>query len=247
MGGILPDGPSVPVCKYGRYWRITSPRYSRTMFTGIIQETGTILSIVERNGARRIAVAAPTLATRLHTGDSIAVSGVCLTALDIEADRFHADLAAETVARTSLTRLAPGSVVNLELPTPAGTPLGGHIVQGHVDSTGRLLALDPVSPTADRALTDWRLRVEIPAGTRPYLVEKGSIAIEGISLTIAAWDGHVATIAIIPHTYASTNLHTLEPGAPVNVEADVLMKLAVQRSQQSGFELTLDYLIANGY
>jgi riboflavin synthase len=217
------------------------------MFTGIIQETGSILSIADRNGTRRIAVAAPTLAPRLHTGDSIAVSGVCLTALDIEPDRFHADLAAETVARTSLTRLAPGSIVNLELPTPAGTPLGGHIVQGHVDSTGTLLALDPVSPTADRALTDWRLQVEIPEPTRPYMVEKGSIAIEGISLTIAAWDGRVVTVAIIPHTYASTNLHTLAPGSPVNIEADVLIKLALQHTQQPAFELTVDYLVAHGY
>ncbi len=217
------------------------------MFTGIIQETGSILSIADRNGTRRIAVAAPTLAPRLHTGDSIAVSGVCLTALDIEPGIFHADLAAETVARTSLTRLAPGSVVNLELPTPAGTPLGGHIVQGHVDSTGTLLALDPVSPTADRALTDWRLQVEIPEPTRPFLVEKGSIAIEGISLTIAAWDGRVATVAIIPHTYASTNLHTLASGSPINIEADVLMKLALQRTEKPEFKLTVDYLIANGY
>ncbi len=217
------------------------------MFTGIIQETGSILSIADRNGTRRIAVAAPTLAPQLKTGHSIAVSGVCLTALDIEPGIFHADLAAETVARTSLTRLAPGSVVNLELPTPAGTPLGGHIVQGHVDSTGTLLALDPVSPTADPALTDWRLQVEIPEPTRPYLVEKGSIAIEGISLTIAAWDGRVATVAIIPHTYASTNLHTLASGSPINIEADVLMKLALQRTEKPEFKLTVDYLIANGY
>ena len=217
------------------------------MFTGIIQETGSILAIAERNGTRRIAVLAPTLAPRLRTGDSIAVSGVCLTALDIGPDRFHADLAAETVARTSLSRLAPGHTVNLELPTSAGTPLGGHIVQGHVDSTGTLLALDPVSPSADPALTDWRLKVEIPEPTRPYLVEKGSIAIEGISLTIAAWDGRVATVAIIPHTYASTNLHTLTPGSPVNIEPDVLIKLALQRTQQPDFELTVDYLIAHGY
>ncbi|HTW45939.1 MAG TPA: riboflavin synthase [Acidobacteriaceae bacterium] len=217
------------------------------MFTGIIQETGSILSIADRNGTRRIAVAAPTLAPRLHTGDSIAVSGVCLTALDIEPGIFHADLAAETVARTSLTRLAPRSIVNLELPTPAGTPLGGHIVQGHVDSTGTLLALDPVSPSADPALTDWRLQVEVPVPTRPYLVEKGSIAIEGISLTIAAWDGRVATVAIIPHTYASTNLHTLAPGAPVNIEADVLMKLVIEQSRTPKSGLTLDYLVANGY
>jgi riboflavin synthase len=217
------------------------------MFTGLIETTGTILSVEDRPGAKRIAIAAPTLAARLKTGDSIAVSGVCLTALDIRAERFHADLAAETVARTSMTHLAPGSVVNLELPTPAGTPLGGHIVQGHVDGTGTLLALDPVNPNADQEQTDWRLTVEVPENVRSYVVEKGSIAIEGISLTVAAWDGKIVEVAIIPHTYAATNLHTLRPGAPVNLEADVLMKLALQQRRGPGFELTLDYLVANGF
>jgi riboflavin synthase len=217
------------------------------MFTGLIEATGTILSIDERAGTRRIAIAAPALAAKLKTGDSIAVSGVCLTALDIDAEKFHADLAAETVARTSLTHLAPGSVVNLELPTAAGAPLGGHIVQGHVDGTGTLLGLDTVNASDDAALTDWWLRVEVPENTRPYIVEKGSIAIEGISLTVARWDGRVVTVAIIPHTYAATNLYTLKAGAPVNIEADVLMKLAVERSREPEFELTLDYLMANGY
>lgn len=217
------------------------------MFTGLIQATGTIFSIEDRAGTRRIAVCAPSLAEKLKPGDSIAVSGVCLTALAIDATSFHADLAAETVARTSLACLAPGSVVNLELPTPAGTPLGGHIVQGHVDGTGTLLALEAVNPNAEPNQTDWWLRVEVPENAGTYVVEKGSIAIEGISLTIARWDGRVATIAIIPHTYASTNLHTLKPGAPVNIEADVLMKLALQRTQESDFELTVDYLVANGF
>jgi riboflavin synthase len=217
------------------------------MFTGLIQATGTILSISDRAGTRRIAISTPTLAPKLNTGDSIAVSGVCLTALDITPDTFHADLAAETVARTSLTHLAPGSVVNLELPTPAGTPLGGHIVQGHVDGTGTLLALEPINPDAPRDQTDWQLKVEVPESTRTYMVEKGSIAIEGISLTIARWDGRSATIAVIPHTYAATNLHTLKSGAPINIEADVLMKLATQRQQEQTFDLTVDYLVANGF
>jgi riboflavin synthase len=218
------------------------------MFTGLIEATGTILSVEERAGTRRIAVEAPALAERLKTGDSIAVSGVCLTALDIEAPVFHADLASETVARTSLTRLAPGTKVNLELPTPAGAPLGGHIVQGHVDGTGTLLSLQPVDPAADQTLTDWWLRVEVPEPLRSFMVEKGSVAIEGISLTIAQWDGEVASAAIIPHTYSATNLHTLDAGSPVNLEADVLIKLAAQRQQsRSGFELTVDYLVANGY
>lgn len=217
------------------------------MFTGLIETTGTILSVEKRTGTTRIAVSAPSLAPRLKTGDSIAVSGVCLTALDIEAASFHADLAVETVARTSLAQLAQGSVVNLELPTPAGTPLGGHIVQGHVDGTGTLLALEPVAPDAARDKTDWKLTVEVPENTREFVVEKGSIAIEGISLTVAKWDRNTATVAVIPHTYASTNLRALKPGAPVNIEADVLMKLAAQRSRNPEFEITMDYLVANGF
>lgn len=218
------------------------------MFTGLIETTGRVLSVEERPGTRRIAIEAPGIADKLKTGDSVAVSGVCLTALDIEPPIFHADLAAETVARTSLTRLAPGTTVNLELPTPAGAPLGGHIVQGHVDATGTLLSIEPVDAAADRKLADWWLQVEIPEAVRPYMVEKGSVAIEGISLTIAKWNGRVAGVAILPHTYAATNLHALAAGSPVNLEADVLVKLALERQQAApAFELTVDYLIAHGY
>jgi riboflavin synthase len=224
------------------------------MFTGLIETTGTVLAVEQREGSRRIEIAAPGIA--LRTGDSIAVSGVCLTAVDIEPEstppRFHADLAAETVSRTSLSLLAPGSTVNLELPTPAGAPLGGHVVQGHVDGTGTLLGLQPVNANADPAHADWWLRVAVPGNVSGYMVEKGSIAIEGISLTIARWEratveGDVVSVAIIPHTYARTNLHTLKPGQPVNIEADVLIKFMEQRSAKTRFELSLEYLIANGY
>src|SRR5579859_1786396 len=242
------------------------------MFTGLIETTGTVLALEHRDGSMRIAIAAPLLPrTLLRTGDSIAVSGVCLTALDIESNatppRFHADLAAETVERTSLSLLAPGSIVNLELPTPAGTPLGGHIVQGHVDGTGTLLSLEPVDAQAGLAHADWWLRVAVPAHVSRYMVEKGSIAIEGISLTIARWergtkDGDVVSVAVIPHTYARTNLHALKAGQPVNIEADVMIKFLEQRLMKEGFEppfdltverikpefnLTVEYLIANGY
>jgi riboflavin synthase len=223
------------------------------MFTGLIETTGTILAVEQREGSRRIAIAAPIGdGVALRTGDSIAVSGVCLTALDIEPGRFHADLAAETVARTSLSLLTPGSTVNLELPTPAGAPLGGHVVQGHVDGTGTLLSLEPVDAQADPALADWWMRVAVPAQLSRYMVEKGSIAIEGISLTIARWEpgtaeGDVLSVAIIPHTYARTNLHTLKTGQPVNIEADVLIKFMEQRGLETGFDLSLEYLIANGY
>jgi riboflavin synthase len=227
------------------------------MFTGLIETTGTVLAVQRREGSMRIAIAAPIgHGIALRTGDSIAVSGVCLTALDIEPEsnppRFHADLAAETVARTSLSLLTPGATVNLELPTPAGAPLGGHVVQGHVDGKGTLLSLEPVDADADPRLTDWWLRVAVPAHVSRYMVEKGSIAIEGISLTIARWEPHAAEgdlvhVAIIPHTYARTNLHTLKPGQPLNIEADVLIKFMEQRSLEPQFELTLQYLIANGY
>jgi riboflavin synthase len=226
------------------------------MFTGLIETTGTVLAVEQREGSRRIAIAGPIgNSIALRTGDSIAVSGVCLTAVDIEPDasppRFHADLAAETVARTSLSLLAPGSLVNLELPTPAGAPLGGHVVQGHVDATGTLLSLEPVDANAAAGRTDWWLKVAVPAPVSRFMVEKGSIAIEGISLTIARWEpqgnGGVVHVAIIPHTYARTNLHTLQAGRPVNIEADVLIKYMEQRSVKPSFELSLGYLIANGY
>jgi riboflavin synthase len=216
------------------------------MFTGLIERTGTILSVEERAGTRRIAIAAPGIASRLHTGDSCAVSGVCLTALDIGDEVFHADLAEETVERTSRAFLAPGAVVNLELPTAAGAPLGGHVVQGHVDGTGILVGLDAVDAGADPALTDWRLRVRVPENVSRFMIEKGSIAIEGISLTIAAFDAGVVTVAIVPHTYRRTNLHTLKPGQAVNIEADILLKFAGQ-SRENEFELTEAYLVANGY
>jgi riboflavin synthase len=216
------------------------------MFTGLIQETGSVLSVEPKGGVTRIAIQAPTLAGQLHLGDSIAVSGVCLTALAIEPGRFEADLAEETIRRTSLTQLAPGTPVNLELPTPAGTPLGGHVVQGHVDGVGRLIEIRPVSP--EQETTDWWLEVEVPENIRPYVVEKGSIAIEGISLTVAHWNGARMGVAIIPHTYAHTNLRAHRVGDLLNLEADVLLRHAAAARQQAPTSyLTLGFLLANGY
>jgi riboflavin synthase len=217
------------------------------MFTGIIEATGTIATLEERRGTARIGISAPEFAGRLRKGDSIAVSGTCLTALEMEPPLFYAELAAETRARTSLGILKPGSVVNLELPTAAGAPLGGHVVQGHVDGRGELVSFDPVNAGGDPELTDWWLRVRLPEHTWRYMVEKGSIAIEGISLTIATWDGETVGIAILPHTRRVTNLRVLKPGDPVNVEADVMIKLALEQRRRANIELTLEYLVANGY
>ena len=224
------------------------------MFTGIIEQTGTLVSLTDRGGVRRITVEAPGIANRLREGDSLAVSGVCLTALDVDPTWFHADLARETLDRTSLGALKPGAKVNLELPTAAGSPLGGHVVQGHVDGTGIMTALDPVipetSPHFNRETTDWTLKVRIPENVRHWMVHKGSVAIEGISLTIAAIEADTISVAILPLTYWRTNLHTIAAGAPLNVEADVLVKLAYQQMQSAHkqeFDLTETWLVANGY
>jgi riboflavin synthase len=224
------------------------------MFTGIIEQTGTLVSLRDTGGVRRLTVEAAGIAGRLREGDSLAVSGVCLTALDVDPALFHADLARETLDRTSLGWLGADAKVNLELPTAAGSPLGGHIVQGHVDGTGTLTALDPVipesSPHFNPETTDWTLKVRVPESVRPWMVHKGSVAIEGISLTIADFDGETVTIAILPLTYWRTNLHTLRPGALVNVEADVLVKLAhaqLQAKKKPELELTEAWLVANGY
>ncbi|MGB6973496.1 MAG: riboflavin synthase [Terracidiphilus sp.] len=239
------------------------------MFTGIIEQTGTLMGLEDRGpksglGVRRITVEAPGIAGRLREGDSLAVSGVCLTALDVNPKYFYADLAQETLERTSLGQLAAGAKVNLELPTAAGSPLGGHVVQGHVDGTAVLMALEPVAartdPNFDEQTTDWMLKVRVPEDARQWMVPKGSVAIEGISLTIADWDGETISIAILPLTYWRTNLHTLRAGAPVNIEGDVLVKLALEQmrahpglkietggTQTAGMELTEAWLVAQGY
>jgi riboflavin synthase len=168
--------------------------------------------------------------------------------------RFSADLAAETIARTTLSRLVPGALVNLELPTAAGSPLGGHVVQGHVDGTGTLVSIKPVSPEAEtsvagEALTDWVIRLRLPESLMRYVVAKGSIAVEGISLTVAGIEGNEIWIAILPHTFSATNLHTLAPGMAVNIEVDVMAKYAESREQAEieKQELTVEFLLENGY
>lgn len=225
------------------------------MFTGLIEATGTILEIVPSRrtpGPTRMTFSAPTIAPKLNTGDSVAVSGVCLTALDITLTTFSADLAEETLARTTLSQLQAGTLVNLELPTPSGSPMGGHVVQGHVDGVGTLIAVEAVNPD-DEATTDWRVRLCVPTELSKYVAPQGSITVDGISLTVAGVLGDVVSIAIIPHTYAATTIRTLHPGSPINIEVDMLAKYAeklaaAQPAAKPGqWTLTEEYLLANGY
>ncbi len=213
------------------------------MFTGLIESLGKIKHLTNSGGPRRIVISAPQIASRLKNGDSVAVNGVCLTALDITPETFTADLAQETVERTALTRLTANTLVNLELPTPAGTPMGGHVVQGHVDGTGKVVIFERIP-----GREDWRMQIELPAEVEDYVVTQGSIAIEGISLTVAAIQDRMVSIAIIPHTYCATNLQTLKPGDPVNVEVDVLAKYAEKgRGARSASGVTLEKLLAAGF
>jgi len=214
------------------------------MFTGLVEEVGTVVSLVERGGNHRITVQAPQSAKELKEGNSIAVSGVCLTALEIKPDTFCADLAKETWTRTSFSRMNQGALVNLELPLKVDARMGGHIVQGHVDGTGKLIGLAPIA-NAD----DFWLHIEVPEELEKYLVFKGSVAIEGISLTVANLDGLRLTIAIIPHTIKMTNLESLKPGDAVNIETDIVAKYLekwTRRDEQPG-SLTIDRLVAQGF
>jgi riboflavin synthase len=214
------------------------------MFTGIIEEVGRVIEVSQRNGNRRLLVSSSQIANDVKIGDSVAVSGVCLTAIDIKSNSLAFDLAAETWDRTSLSRIKPGALVNLELPMRANGRFGGHIVQGHVDGTGRFLALDRI-PNAD----DYWLRIEIPADLARYVISKGSLAIEGISLTVARIEATEVTVAIIPHTVEMTNLKSLQPGDPVNLEVDMIAKYVekMMRGESSNSSLTLEKLIAAGF
>jgi riboflavin synthase len=213
------------------------------MFTGLVEEVGTVVSIVEKGGNHRITIKAPESARELKEGNSIAVSGVCLTALDIKSETFCADLAKETWTRTSFSRMTEGAEVNLELPLKVDARMGGHIVQGHVDGTGRLVGLEPIA-NAD----DFWLIIDIPEDLDKYLVFKGSIAVEGISLTVAKLEGSRLTTAIIPHTIKMTNLKSLKPGDPVNIETDIVAKYLEKWTQRDDrTALTVDRLVAQGF
>ncbi len=188
------------------------------MFTGIIEELGTVEALEERPAGARLTVRCRLVLEDMTEGASIAVNGVCLTAVDLRPDSFSADLAPETLARTNLGALKKGSRVNLERPLSPTGRLSGHIVQGHVDATGEFLSLEPLGNE------NWWLRIRVPQELDPYLVYKGSIAIDGISLTIAALEADILSVTIIPHTFRNTTLGTYRPGGRVNLECDILAK-----------------------
>lgn len=226
------------------------------MFTGLIQEVGEVAAIEKRGATERLTVAAHASSRKLKIGDSIAVSGVCLTAVEVAPEKwFAAELAQETLRRTSFSAIARGAQVNLELPMRSGEPLGGHIVQGHVDGVGRLLSLNRASSrtkknngSRSRPATDWWLRIEVPKELTRYIVEKGSITIEGISLTVAKIEANELTVAIIPHTYVATNLSSLKAGSLVNIEVDVVAKYAEKMLQtKPNTNITLERLIEEGF
>jgi len=188
------------------------------MFTGIVREQGRVAAVDGGTDGVRLVVEAPSTAAQAAVGDSVAVSGVCLTVTEIENSRLAFDAVPETLARSSLGALATGDAVNLEPALRAGEPLGGHYVQGHVDGVG-------VVRTVEDRGSERRLEIDGPSELRRYIVEKGSIAVEGVSLTVAdvAADG-AFVVALVPHTLEVTTLADLEAGSTVNLEVDVLAK-----------------------
>jgi riboflavin synthase len=189
------------------------------MFTGIVEELGKVASLEARSAGARLVIECATVLSDATEGSSIAVNGVCLTALALTPNSFAADLAPETLARTNLGDLVPGARVNLERSVTPVTRLSGHIVQGHVDATGLLIALDELGDG------NWWLKLQVPDALDRYMVHKGSIAIDGISLTIADLaPGPIVGVTIIPHTFTHTTLGHAKVGARLNVEVDVLAK-----------------------
>ncbi|HTV58118.1 MAG TPA: riboflavin synthase [Verrucomicrobiae bacterium] len=217
------------------------------MFTGITETTGRIASLEHGSEGGRLRVAfdeAAGIASDLKLGDSIMVNGCCLTVVEFSNLGFSADLSGETLQRTSFGEKKAGDVVNLERPLAAGARLGGHFVQGHVDAVGRVTRLKPEGE-------NWWLSIQIPEVLRRYVVEKGSIAIDGVSLTVARWQDGIAGIAVIPFTYSHTNVHSMVPNDAVNVEVDILAKyvesLLEKRSAAGSSPLTIERLAQEGF
>jgi riboflavin synthase len=218
------------------------------MFTGITEHTGKIESLErgENGGRLRVTLSdAPEIAQDMKLGDSISVNGCCLTVVEFDAAYFSADLSPETLRRTSFGEKEAGDLVNLERPLAAGARLGGHFVQGHIDGTGRVTQLLSQGE-------NWWLGVSVPGDLRGYVAEKGSIAIDGISLTVAGWQDGIAGIAIIPFTYAHTNVRAMQVGDGANIECDVLAKyieslLAARSAKTPSSRLTVERLVEEGF
>ena len=218
------------------------------MFTGIIEHIGTIESLTVNRDGGRITVQALTLAGSLAVSNSIAVNGCCLTIVSLDQDKFSADLSGETLLKTSFGAesgaLRNGSHVNLEQPLTAGKEFGGHFVLGHVDGIGRVEHLQPEGE-------NWWLGVEVPAEFARYIVTKGSITIDGISLTVAHWRNSVVEIAVIPYTYENTSLRDRRPGDAVNLEADILGKYVERyleaRASSPASNISIAQLIEQGF
>jgi riboflavin synthase len=214
------------------------------MFTGLVEHAGTIESFERNDSGARIRVNAGPLADGLAKSGSIAVNGCCLTAIDISGAAFAADLSGETLRRTSLGELKPGTRVNLERPLTAMKELGGHFVQGHVDGVGRVARLD-----AEGA--NWWFGVRVPEELARYIAMKGSIALDGISLTVAGWRDGIVETAIIPFTYEHTNLSALKVGDAVNIECDILAKYVERmmqaRKEPAASRLSVARLVEEGF
>lgn len=215
------------------------------MFTGIIEHVGTVDSLKLHPDGGRLTIHASTVAPELAIANSIAVDGCCLTVVELAAERFSADLSAETIRKTSIGEWEPGTRVNLERPMTAGKEFGGHFVLGHVDSTGRVTRIEPEGE-------NWWYGVEVPESFAKYIVPQGSIAIDGISLTVARWNGRVAEIAIIPFTYEHTNVNRKKIGDGVNLEGDVLGKyveryLEARSGAKPVGNLTIEQLVSQGF
>jgi riboflavin synthase len=219
------------------------------MFTGIVEHLGTIECLSLQNDGGRITIHAPTLASKLAVSNSIAVNGCCLTIVSVDKDRFSADLSDETIRKTSFgangnAAFQKGSRVNLEQPLTAGKEFGGHFVLGHVDGTGRVAHLRPEGE-------NWWYGVGVPEDFARYIVPKGSITIDGVSLTVANWQDGIAEIAVIPYTYEHTNIRDRKPGDAVNLEGDILGKYVERyleaRSSKPATKTLLAQLIEQGF
>ena len=214
------------------------------MFTGIIEEIGTVESVETRPSGARLSLHCRTVIEDITIGASIDVNGVCLTAVAIASAGFSADVSPETLRRSNLGSLRAGSPVNLERPLSPSGRLGGHLVQGHVDGTGEFLALEPLGDE------NWWLTIRVPEQLDRYVVEKGSIAIDGVSLTVASIEDGVLAATIIPHTQHTTALRARRPGDLVNLECDVLAKYVeklLEASKRPRSALSLDKLRELGY